>query len=174
MDEPFWTALALISLGVLEMTEGRYDDASGHLREVMDLAERAGNARLAASAHLNLGRLALVRDRLDEATELLEEGLDLSRAMRRTRNVSLALSAFGALASARGEPERAALLAGAAEGVRRRAGLRPWPLLPQESDRLEQVRQALGAGRFEELFAAGTRLSQREAVAAVKADAAST
>jgi predicted ATPase len=174
MDEPFWTALALISLGVLEMAEGRYDDASGHLREVKDLAERSGNARLTASAHLCLGRLALVRDRLEEATELLEEGLNLSRAMRRTRNVSLALAAFGVLASARGEPERAALLAGAAEGVRRRAGLRPWPMLPQESDRLEPARQALGAGRFEELFAAGTRLSQREAVAAVRADAAST
>jgi hypothetical protein len=33
---------------------------------------------------------------------------------------------------------------------------------------LAQIRQALGADRFEEVFAGGARLSQREAVAAVR------
>jgi hypothetical protein len=45
---------------------------------------------------------------------------------------------------------------------------------PPESDLVDQVRRALGAGRFDELFAGGTRLSQREAIAAVSARAAPT
>jgi hypothetical protein len=68
-----------------------------------------------------------------------------------------------------GDPERAALLAGAAEGLRRRVGLRAWPMLRQgEAELVTQVREALGAGRFDEVFAAGARLTQREAVAAVR------
>jgi hypothetical protein len=41
-------------------------------------------------------------------------------------------------------------------------------LKQQEAELAAQVRQALGATRFDELSAAGARLSQREAVAAVK------
>jgi hypothetical protein len=68
-----------------------------------------------------------------------------------------------------GDPERAALVAGAAEGLRRRAGLRAWPILRQgEAELVAQVRQALGADRFDPVFAAGTRLTQRDAVAAAR------
>jgi len=58
---------------------------------------------------------------------------------------------------------------GAAGGLRRRVGLQIWPLLRQEAAELvAQVRQALGADRFGQLSAAGSRLSQQEAVAAVR------
>ena len=53
--------------------------------------------------------------------------------------------------------------------LRRRVGLRSLVVLRQgEAELVAQVRQALGADRFEELFAAGARLSQQEAVAAVR------
>jgi hypothetical protein len=45
--------------------------------------------------------------------------------------VTLILAAFAQLALTEGDPERAALLAGAAEGLQRRAGLRTWPMLRQ-------------------------------------------
>jgi hypothetical protein len=38
----------------------------------------------------------------------------------------------------------------------------------REAELLAQVRQALGAGRFDDVFAAGSRLNQREAVATVR------
>jgi class 3 adenylate cyclase len=54
-----------------------------------------------------------------------------------------------------------------ADGLRRRVGLQAWPLLRREEAELAaQVRQALGEDRFDQVFAAGSRLSQREAVAA--------
>jgi hypothetical protein len=68
-----------------------------------------------------------------------------------------------------GDPQRAALVAAATEGMRRRAGLRTWPILRRgEADLVAQVRQALGNDRFDQVFATGARLTQREAVAAVR------
>jgi hypothetical protein len=54
-DEPFWTALAVRSLGAVEMAVGRYDDAMRHLREVRDLGDRFGSAWLAAWSRVQLG-----------------------------------------------------------------------------------------------------------------------
>ena len=148
---------------------GRYDDALHHLREARDLGERFDNAGLKAWSRVHLGTLALVRGRLEEARALLDEGLDLSLAAHSTRSMTLCLAAFARLAFVAGDPERAALVAGAAEGLRRRVGLRVWPLLRRgEAALLAQVRQALGADRFDQAFAAGSRLTQRQAVAAVR------
>ena len=104
-----------------------------------------------------------------EARALLEEAMNLSLANHDTRNVSLCLAAFAQLALLEGDPpERAARLLGAAEGVRQRAGLRPWPTGRRDgADPAAQARQALGVDRFDQEFAAGARLSQRQAVAAV-------
>jgi hypothetical protein len=68
------------------------------------------------------------------------------------------------LAFLEGDAERAALLAGATEGLRRRAGIRVWGSARQEAEQVIQTRETLGADRFEEVFAAGSRLSQQDAV----------
>jgi hypothetical protein len=44
--EPLWTALAAGTLGSLETSAGRCDDALRHLREIRDLADRSGSAWL--------------------------------------------------------------------------------------------------------------------------------
>jgi predicted ATPase/class 3 adenylate cyclase len=168
-NAPFWTASAGITLGSVETTVGHYDDALGHLNEVRDLAERLDNAWLGAMSRVFLATLALVRGRPEEARALLDEALGPSLASHSTRSVTLCLAAFARWALVAGDPERAALVAGAAEGLRRRAGVLAWPILrPGDADLVAQVRQALGADRFDQLFAAGARLTQREAVAAAR------
>jgi hypothetical protein len=83
--------------------------------------------------------------------------------------VTLVLAAFAGLAFAEGDLERAALLAGAVEGLRRRAGLAVWPAVGrEEADLAAQIRQAPGADRFDQAYAAGARLNRRNAVAAVR------
>jgi hypothetical protein len=83
--------------------------------------------------------------------------------------VTLCLAAYAQLAFAEGDRGRAALLAGAAEGLRRRAGLRVWPTLRQSEDELvAQVRQTLGAERFDQAFSTGSGLTQQQAVAIVR------
>jgi predicted ATPase len=168
-DEPFWTALAEFTLGFLEAAVGHYDDAIGHLTVGRDLGEQLDNAWIAAGPRVQLGTVAVAQGQLEDARALLEEGLNFSLEARGTHGVTLCLAAFAGLALVEGDPERAALLAGAAEGLRRRAGRRTWPSLRRgEAEVVAQVRGALGPSRFEEVFAAGSRLNFREAVAAVR------
>ena len=168
-DEPAFTAMAAFTAGSMDLALGRYDDALGHLLEARDLAERSGGDWLAAGSRVQLGIMAVLRGSLDEARVLLDEALDLSVAARSTPFVTLCLSGYAQLASAEGDQDRAALLEGAADGLRRRVGLPAWPHLRRvEADLLAQVRHRLGASQFDQAFSAGTGLTQREAVAIVR------
>jgi len=168
-DEPFFTAMAAFTAGSLDTALGRYDDAPGHLEEARGLAERCGGDWLAAGSRVQLSILDVLRGRLDEARTLVAEALDLSLAARSTPFVTMCLSAYARLAFADGDAERAALLEGAAEGLRRRVGLRAWPHLRRvEADLVAQVRQSLGDNQFDQAFSAGSSLTQQEAVAIVR------
>ena len=155
-DEPFFTAMAAYTAALGETALGRLDGALQHLHVMRELADRFGYAWLTASSRVQLGTLAIVQGRLDQARELLDEALEVSLAIRIIRNVTLCLTAFAQLAFAEGDPDQAAMLAGAAEGLRSRAGLRTWPVLRRgEADLVTQARQALGADRFGQAFTAG-------------------
>jgi predicted ATPase len=168
-DEPFFTAMAALTVGSLETALGRYDDALRRLDEARDLAEGSGGDWLAAGSRVQLGILDILRGRPDQARPLLDEALDLSLAARSTPCVTLCLAGYAQLAFAEGAPERAALLQGAAEGLRRRFGLPAWPHLRRvEAELVAQVRHRLGAGQFDQAFSAGSALTQREAVAIVR------
>jgi tetratricopeptide (TPR) repeat protein len=168
-DEPVYTAIAAFTAGSLETALGRYDEALGHLREVHDLAERIGGPWFAAGSRVQLGILAVLRRRPDEARTLLDEALDLSLAAPSTPFVTLCLAGYAQLAFADGDPERAARLEGAAEGLRRRVGLWAWPHVRRvEADLVAQVRLRLGTARFDQAFSAGSRLTQQQAVAIVR------
>jgi predicted ATPase len=168
-DEPVFMGMAAFTVGSVEMALGRYDDALQHLREARDLAERIGGDWVAAGSRVQLGILAVLQGRPDEARPLLDEALDRSMAARSTPFVTLCLSGYAQLAFADGDPDRAALLEGAAEGLRRRVGLSAWPDLRRvEADLVAGVRHRLGGSRFDRAFSAGSGLTQREAVAIVR------
>jgi len=168
-DEPVFMGMAVFNVGSVDLALGRYDDALRHLREARDLAERIGGDWLAAGPRVQLGILAVLRGRLDEARALLEEALDLSLAARSTPFVTQCLAGYAQLAFADGDPDRAARLEGAAEGLRRRVGLPAWPHLRRvEAELVAQVRHTLGAARFDQAFSAGSALTQQQAVAIVR------
>ena len=168
-DEPVFAAMAEFTAGSLNTALGRYDDALQHLREARDLAGRPGGDWLKAPPLVQLGILDVLRDSPDEARALLDEALDLSLAARNTAFVTLCLSAYAWLAFADGDPERAARLEGATEGLRQRVGLVAWSHMRRlEADLLAQVRQRLGGSQFDQAFSAGSRLTQQEAVAIVR------
>src|SRR5262249_56900203 len=124
-------AIVGFGAGSLQTALGRHDDASRHLREARDLAQRFGGDWLTAGCQAELGILEVRRGRLDQARALLDQALDLSLAARSTPFVNTCLAAHAWLALAEGDPEPAALLEGAAEGLRRRGRLPPAaPLRP--------------------------------------------
>jgi len=168
-DEPFWTAVAAFTAGAVEIALGHRDSALQHLRVTREVADRNDYPWLTAISHLQLGTLAVAQGQLEEARKQLDEALELSLAIRVIRNVTRCLAGFAQLAFAEGDPARAALLAGAAEGLRRRAGFSTWPTVRRgEAQLVAQIRQELGDDQFGEVFAAGSRLSQQEAVAAIR------
>ena len=168
-DEPVFTAMAAFTAGSVNTALGRYDDALRHLHEVRDLADRVGGNWLIAGSRVQLGILEVLRGRPDAARALLDEALKLSLAARSTPFVTLCLSGYAQLALTEGDLDRAALLQGAAEGLRRRVGMSAWPHLRRvEADLVAQARDRLGPDPFDQAFAAGSGLTQREAVANVQ------
>jgi predicted ATPase len=168
-DEPFWAAVAAYAAAVFETALGRPDGARHYLRQTRELADRFDSAWLTASIRALLGILAIMQGQFDQARELLDEALQVSLTNRISRHMTMCLAAFAQLAFAEGDPGQAALLAGAAEGVRRRAGFSTWATLRRgEAELAAQIRQALGDDRFGQAFAAGARLSQQQAVAAIR------
>ena len=168
-DEPYWTTVALLTIGLMHTATGDLDGALEKLQEACELAGRFDHAGLSAWSQVQLGVLALVRGRPGEARELLDEGMELSLETHSTRNLTLSLTALAQLAFVAGDGDRAALLAGAADGLRRRVGLRAWPLQREgEAQAVAQIRQALGPDRFDDGFAAGRKLSRADAVAAAR------
>ena len=169
LDEPFWTALALGSLGGLETVVGQYDHAQRHLQEERSLGDRFGSAFLSSWSVATLGAVAVARGQLREAQALLGEALELSLAASSTRSVALSLGAYARLALAEGDPKRATLLAGATNGILQRAGLQSWPTTRQaETDLVTEVSQELGPDLFDQVFADGELLSRQDAVAEVR------
>jgi ATP/maltotriose-dependent transcriptional regulator MalT len=144
----------------------RDDEALDHVTEARDLARRLDNDWLAAWSRAMLATLDVNHGRLDEARALLDEALALSVGAHTTAIVALCLAVLARLELVAGEAKRAALLVGATEGLRRRRGLRAWPMLRRtESELVAQIRQALGAGPLDQAFADGSRLNLRDALA---------
>ena len=108
--------------------------------------------------------------RLDEACGLLAKSVDASEAVElSTQSVTFALVAAADLALAQGDARRAASAMGAVDGLRQRAGLRPWPLRRRsEAELAARVSSTLGPEVFANVFAAGSQLDRREAITLVR------
>ena len=166
-NEPYRTVAASLTVGSLEIATHRYDDARRHLLESGELADRYDYGWFAAWSRTQLAAISIQAGRLDESRALLDETLGLSGTAHSVRNLSRILAVFAQLAFASGDPERAALLTGASAGLLRRVGVRPWPTLRRGEDEFSaRVREALGTDRFEQALSAGSRLNQRQAIAA--------
>jgi hypothetical protein len=168
-DEPF-VAFAALTVGMLEMTFGRFERAGELLHEVDAFADRFGNSWLTSTARAQLATLAVRAGDLDEAATLLIDSLNFMEfGQLSTLTATFALVAFAELALARADPTSAAVAFGACSGLRRRAGLLAWPLTrPLEADLLGRVRQAIDDGDFSGAFERGAELHHREALTFIR------
>lgn len=170
-DEPFMIASAVMTLGMLEATVGRHDDARRHLAELEVLGDRLVNNWFTSSARVQLVPMTIQAGNLAETRALLDGALDKDGAGLSTHTVTFYLVAYARLVAEEGDLARAALALGAAEGLRHRAGLRVWPSMRRsEGELLDRVCRSLEPAAFDAAFAAGSQLSQREALAVVRAD----
>jgi predicted ATPase/DNA-binding SARP family transcriptional activator len=166
---PFFTHMAAFTLASIETALGRYDDAARDLGQARDAAEKNGGHWFATGGRVRLAILDVKRGRLEEGRRLLAEALELGQAIGSPTLVALCLAGYAQLAFAAGEPELAATLEGAAQGLRQRAGMSVWAFVrPVEAQFVGDVRQRLGTERFDQLLRAGSVLPQQEAIATVQ------
>jgi predicted ATPase len=170
-NEPFM-AFAALTVGMVEMTLGRDEAARTHLTEVNQLGGQFDNSWLESTARTQLASLAVRAGHLDEARALLMESVEASEETElSTLVVTFSLVASAQLALAEGDARRAVMALGATDGLRRRAGLRAWPSMRQrEVELATRVTQEIDAHDFKAVFAAGSELSHRQAVALVRGD----
>jgi predicted ATPase len=170
-NEPFM-AWAALTVGLLEMTLGRYDAAREYLTEADELGGQFGNKWLESAARTQLVSLAVRGGDLDEARAQLLKSVNASEDTEPTiQTVTFSLVAYAQLALAEGDFRRAVMALGAADGLRQRAGLRAWPSMRRgEAELLTRVAQEIDPEVFKDAFAAGSELNQREAVALVRGD----
>jgi predicted ATPase len=159
-------AFALLTVGMLEVALGEDDRARTHLSEVDALGAQFGNNWLESSARTQLAMIAVRSGLLAEADALLVAS---ARAIRQSQPITLtvtfALVAHAQLMLARGDPGRAAIALGAADGLRARAGLRVWPIARRTERELEaSVARQMDSDEYRRALEAGAELLMRDAL----------
>jgi tetratricopeptide (TPR) repeat protein len=155
----------LLQLGQVAFYEGGLDRAECYLEEALQVSRDVDYKLLIAEALRYLGLVAVERGRVDEAENLLMSALETFRELKLPAYVGYTLHAFAAFAALRGRPEAALLVTGAANEALDAVGV-PLSMCERRlSDRLvERSRQAVGAGRAEQLLAQGKGLSVDDAL----------
>jgi non-specific serine/threonine protein kinase len=170
LGSSFFMIGSLRNLVELAYRQGEYERAAALLEELLALAQELGAKHgvaytlsdlrvmvLGIVAHLqgDLGRAALHR-----------EALLLGRDFGAKDVVAASLEGLSWVAAARGQPDQAARLGGAAEALRDTLGL---PLAPEQraghNQAVQAVRDALGEEAFAAAWAAGRTLPLEEAIA---------
>lgn len=161
---------AALTIGMLRMAQGDETEARRRLSEVDSIGGRFDIQWLSAAAATHLAIMDVsAGDRGAARTRLrrLLAGLDTGRTA--TLSACLILAAFGDLSVAEGEPATAATALGAMDGLRRRAGVMPWPNSRAGEDALRsRVRSSLSDDEWDAAYARGASLRMPAALEFVR------
>ena len=168
LGDVFMSEGALNTLAMLEIARGHDDSAARALTEAVDLADRHGRTWNTPITIVLLAGLAVRRGEQDEARVLLRRAVgpdtDLS-----TQATTLGLVVLAEAALLDGDPPEAARALGAADGIRRRTGIRVWTTERSSDEELvARVRETLDPQLFTKAFAEGAALTRRDAVALLR------
>lgn len=165
LDDKYGIAMSLSFLGDLARTEHRYVDAMPQFEEAVALFRELQNRTALSDGLNNLGAAKACLGINDEAASHFSEALRSARDLSNRITISCSIDGFAALATEAGEFERAALLSGAADGVRDLVG---YKIEPAEADFRGRYLSKLGRGLTTEelarLTAEGRRMPLNEAV----------
>lgn len=168
-------AFATFGLGLVLLMMGRLDEAIALEEEGAASLRRAGELVLRSMILVTLGWALIASKRLDRATEALREALGISTTTEDRDGLARIFDALGAVALHRSDPRRAALLSGAAEGVRRSVGGRVWAIDQALVAGVEaELRSTLGSDGFQRAFAQGVALPSERAIQVALAAAGAT
>ena len=164
LGDKFGIALALGNLGEVAIAEQDYASAQSFLEESLNIRREIGDERGIAFCLVHFANLERARRNYLKARDLYREGLLLYRKIGDRRAIASALQWRAELYASMGQVAQAVRLWSAAEMVYQILGV---PILPSYRSHYEHVladaRSELGEGIFQQAWAEGSALSQKEA-----------
>jgi predicted ATPase/class 3 adenylate cyclase len=158
-------SVRLANLGNLEIEAGNLERAARVLQEALALYEKEGYPLSVANAQQALATASLLAGRAAEARVLLSRTFDYVVSSRDPELLVNILEPSACVAAELGEHQRAARLAGAAEGIRDTAGMPiPQPDLALLERFLGPARATVPHEVWDTELAAGRALTQEQAV----------
>lgn len=160
--------MALLLNGLGESARSREDFtlAAELYRKALGYNRQAGDRVRQTTNLINLGVTALSQNDFDKAAEFYKEGLEISSGMADMNGSIYCLEGLAATYWTNKDPERAAVLFGAASAARSANNLLLEPADRVPHDRsIERLRGLLAGERFDLLFTEGTQLGVEAAVA---------
>ena len=158
-------ATVLLAMGVRET--GDRGAAIALCNDCLDRCDRLGERNCRSHLQWVLGLEAGEVGELESALGLQREALRIRTSLNDQLGTALSFEALASLASTAGDPERAAVLSGAAGQVWAKIGLTPMaaPYLAAHRELGEQgARESLSADSFDRAYQRGASLSTAEAV----------
>jgi predicted ATPase/class 3 adenylate cyclase len=156
---------ALVHLGVTQHFNGELGQARQRYEECLSIARRLGDRHLIGMTLNFLGQVSVMQRSYDEAGRILREVLLLAREVGNIRRQSFTLSAAATLAAARGDPERAVRLDGAAQAAAESIGaVLARPAREVWDAQIDAARAALGEPAATVAWEAGRRTPLDRAV----------
>ncbi|HEX2322202.1 MAG TPA: LuxR C-terminal-related transcriptional regulator [Streptosporangiaceae bacterium] len=162
IDHQWAAARALLGLGDLARLTGDPAVARQHYEEAFSILREVGARPEMARCLAGIGRIEISQGELELAGQHLVESIELSRSTGSRIGVIRGLDTFAALAIAQGNSDLGVQLAGAAAGLRGRAGLPAAPA--SRTERLLASVGGLSEATRNQLWEAGLQLSSDAAV----------
>ena len=165
LDDRYGIAMSLSFLGDLSRTEGNYPNAKPFFQEAVDLFRSLENRTAVSDALNNLGAALVCLGEIEQAAKCFEEAIRSARELSNRITISCSLDGFAAVAKESGEPNKAAILSGAAEGLRDLIGYRIEPAEAKFRDfYYSKLKAELNAEDLRRLCDQGRALTVKEAV----------
>lgn len=165
LGDPWSIANGLDNLGRVAMFQHEYEAARQYAAEALAMFRTIGDRTGVAISLGNLSDVLRHLGALDESRAAMTESLTLLQAIGEQDGIADGLERFASLATVQAQPQRAAMLFGAAAALRKAIGTAPAPPDQAEYEALlVQVRSAITATEFESAWRAGEALTVDDAV----------
>ena len=160
LDDQWGLAFASLNLGGALLLHHRYADAIPHLEESLQHARAVKADVFLSNALINLGWVHHWLGDVEAARARLREAVKHAAVPDNRESLGRALEALAAVTVTAGEPELAATLFGAADGVRRSIGAGVWMTDRASHDQtVAQLRTQLGDTAYAEATDRGRSLT---------------
>ena len=154
-----------LNLGTALLHTGSGDDALAILREGLRAYRELGDEVFAAHINNTMAHAALARNEIAGADQLSREALSVAPQQEERQGIAEGLHTLAGVAAARSDPDRAAILAGAAAAIRETIAARPGPFdvaIPEGF--LRRVERTVRAKRWRRSWDTGHAMGPEAAV----------